>query len=690
MKRLLHRPWRTIVGFALLSAALAAQAAPRLATRAAADFEIDAAPAAVTLSPESTASSTVSVTSTGGFSNPVRLSATDLPAGVTARFQPANIDPPANGSGRSTLTFAADATAAAGTYPVTVKGTDGALEHTATVQLTVAAASLKLSVAPNPVSVVQGTSGTASVTVTGFGLSSPVTLAGSQLPAGVSVQFQPNPVNPGAGLRGTVTSTMTIAVALSVAPGTYPVKVTGTAGDLSSSAAFNLKVTPNQRYTVAVEPATLALPQASSATATVTVTGYGPINTVTLSATGLPSGVTATFHPAMVTTGQAPVTATLTLSAIQEATPGTYAVQIVGTSGSTVRSAPLNLQVKSTPYFTVTPRWGSKAISVTQGAGLSGWSEIYVNERNGHTEYPIEMTVEGLPRGVTAKVLPVIDETDYYWDVQLTASASAPVGSYPLTLVAKSQIMTQTAALPLRVEPNIDPMRLGSALPIRQVAIDAGQTRVYKFMAPRGGFGYRFDPDSKEVWATLSGTGATDAQIRIGRGAPDNDIEAECQAGPDTLTCGQVELSGAPATYYVSIKAIRPIADATLKVTHTPDWRSSTVRFNTTDYPINDLATTESPLTIASQEGNARERFQVNVNLVHPYTQDLKIELVAPDASVYLLHDHLDVGPDLHKSYVINASDKVANGVWKLRITDDAAGGAGTLSNWSLRMGPRR
>ncbi|MGH3739549.1 MAG: proprotein convertase P-domain-containing protein, partial [Micromonosporaceae bacterium] len=49
------------------------------------------------------------------------------------------VTPPANGSANATLTLSASASAAPGSYPVTVTGTAGGSSHTATVQLTVTA-----------------------------------------------------------------------------------------------------------------------------------------------------------------------------------------------------------------------------------------------------------------------------------------------------------------------------------------------------------------------------------------------------------------------------------------------------------------------------------------------------------------------------------------------------------------------
>src|SRR5262249_18427197 len=64
----------------------------------------------------------------------VSLSMSGLPPGVTFTFGPASI----TSDGVSLLEFTVPSSVAAGSYPVTVSGTAGALNHTTIVQLNVA------------------------------------------------------------------------------------------------------------------------------------------------------------------------------------------------------------------------------------------------------------------------------------------------------------------------------------------------------------------------------------------------------------------------------------------------------------------------------------------------------------------------------------------------------------------------
>jgi hypothetical protein len=111
-----------------------------------AGFTLSANPASVTVAQTSTATSSITITPQNGFSGSVTLSATGLPSGVTAQFNPN----PATTS--STLTFSASATAALGTSTVTINGVSGSVTASTTISLTVKAGSTSPTVTVSPAS----------------------------------------------------------------------------------------------------------------------------------------------------------------------------------------------------------------------------------------------------------------------------------------------------------------------------------------------------------------------------------------------------------------------------------------------------------------------------------------------------------------------------------------------------------
>ncbi|MBK8444908.1 MAG: S8 family serine peptidase [Sphingobacteriales bacterium] len=81
----------------------------------------------------STGNVSVNVGAVAGFSNPVTLSVSGLPSGVTASFNANPVTP----VGASTLTFNVTNAAAVGTYTLTISGVSGSITQTASYQLVV-------------------------------------------------------------------------------------------------------------------------------------------------------------------------------------------------------------------------------------------------------------------------------------------------------------------------------------------------------------------------------------------------------------------------------------------------------------------------------------------------------------------------------------------------------------------------
>jgi hypothetical protein len=110
-------------------------------------------------------------------------------------------------------------------------------------------------------------------------------------------------------------------------------------------------VTPD--FSLTASPNSVTITQGGNGTSTITVV---PVNgfsgSVTLSATGLPSGVTAGFSPNPTTT-----TSTLTLTASATATTGTVTVTVKGVSGSLTHTTTLSL--------TVNPSGGGAAVTLS-------------------------------------------------------------------------------------------------------------------------------------------------------------------------------------------------------------------------------------------------------------------------------------------------------------------------------------
>jgi len=116
------------------------------------DFTISATPGSQTVAPGRTATYTVTATPQNGFTGTVALSASGLPSGASASFNPTSL----SGSGSSTLTVTTTSSNPPGSDTLSVTGTSASLSHSASVVLTVSVA------APQPPSNLAATAASSS------------------------------------------------------------------------------------------------------------------------------------------------------------------------------------------------------------------------------------------------------------------------------------------------------------------------------------------------------------------------------------------------------------------------------------------------------------------------------------------------------------------------------------------------
>src|SRR5208282_474906 len=205
-----------------------------------AGFTISAAPASLSIAPGNQGASTITTSISGGFNFPINLSASGMPAGTTASFNPPSI--PAPGSGSSTMTITVGSSTSPGTYPITVTGSGGGVLQTVTITLTVTGNSgFTLSATPTSLTLTQSALGYAAVMTRINGFNNSISLAASGAPMGVTVSFNPQTIPaPGVGQ-----STVGIAVFPTTPAGVYPITFTATGGGTKQTATITLTVITN-------------------------------------------------------------------------------------------------------------------------------------------------------------------------------------------------------------------------------------------------------------------------------------------------------------------------------------------------------------------------------------------------------------------------------------------------------------
>jgi hypothetical protein len=411
---------------------------------------------------------TITVTNTGGTTQPVSLSASGSIPGITiSSLSPPSCTPnPAT----CTSTFTVSGTpSSSNIYPIIVTGTSaGSPSATATYTLTVNPP-FTFSVAVNPPTgtATQGTpfSQTVTITVTRTG-GTPQTVslsnAGS-ITGGTVSSPSPATCTPSAPSYQ-CTSSFTISTTAGTPASTYIITTTGTsAGSPSATATYTLTVNippppPPFTFSVAVSPPSDTVTQgvAFSRTVTITVTRTGGTpQSVSLSTSGSILGVTISSPSPLSCTPSAPsytCTSTFTVSGTPTSS-NTYPITVTGTSGTSSASATYTLTVN--PAFTF-----SVAVSPTsnisyQGSSFSQIVTITVTNTGG-TSQPVSLSASGSIPGITITSPPSCTPSPITCISTFTVSGTPTSSSiYTITITGTSGTSSASATYTLTVNPPV-------------------------------------------------------------------------------------------------------------------------------------------------------------------------------------------------------------------------------------------
>ena len=219
---------------------------------------------------------------------------------------------------------------------------------------------------------------------------------------------------------------------------------------------------------------------------------------------------------------------------------------------------------------------------------------------------------------------------------------------------------------------------LTNGVPVANQAATTGNSLNYTLVVPAGATNLAF--------TTSGGTGDADMYVKFGSAPTDTVYDCRPYAGGNAETC----TFAAPqaGTYYVRLKAYSSFSGVSIVGSYSTGGGgggSAQTYSNTADYQVRDSTTVESPITVSGRTGNGSATTPVAVNIVHTYIGDLVVSLVAPDGSVYTLHNRAGGSADnINQTYTVNLSGEALNGTWRLRVRDAASGDTGYINSWSV------
>ncbi|MBL8982752.1 MAG: hypothetical protein JNL26_11250 [Gemmatimonadetes bacterium] len=283
-----------------------------------------------------------------------------------------------------------------------------------------------VSLSSTTLSVQQGASGsiTASIARTGS-FTGTVNLSTENVPTGITAAF-----NPAAITTSTTSTTLTVDVAATVAPGSYTFTIRGQAAGITDqqTATVSMTVTPRPAIAIALSPTSASVVQGGNTTFTATVTPTNFTGATSVAITGAPTGVTTSVtaagntHTVAVTVGAATATGTYTLTATASGT------------GVTSVAATFSLTVTAPPAGVIGLAAAPPALTA-QAGGASVTTTLTITRTNfvGNVTVGVQ---SGLPAGATVTFNPGPTTSDGTSIATFTAGASTAPGTYNVVLQA--------------------------------------------------------------------------------------------------------------------------------------------------------------------------------------------------------------------------------------------------------------
>jgi leucyl aminopeptidase len=218
---------------------------------------------------------------------------------------------------------------------------------------------------------------------------------------------------------------------------------------------------------------------------------------------------------------------------------------------------------------------------------------------------------------------------------------------------------------------------LEKGVPVTGQSGGAGQSLAYTLDVPAGA--------SNLVFTMSGGSGDADLYVKFGSAPTDSAYDCRPYKSGNSEAC--TFASPSAGTWHVRIKGYSAFSGVSLVGDYgTGSSGGGTQTYaNTDDVAIGDYATVYSPIAVSGRGGKASVSTQVDVDIRHTYIGDLRVDLVAPDGSVYLLQNRSGGSADnIIRTYTLDLSAEDLDGFWRLRVSDRGRGDTGRIDSWSV------
>jgi kumamolisin len=203
---------------------------------------------------------------------------------------------------------------------------------------------------------------------------------------------------------------------------------------------------PPAGFTISASPSSVTVNAGSNGSTTISssVTG-GFTGSITLTASGQPSGVTLGFTTNPISAGNS---TSMTIAVASGTAPGTYPITVTGTSGSAVETTTVTLTIPgATPNFTIS----ANPTSLTITRGTSGSTTLTTTVSGGFNS-SISLSASGQGSRVTVGFSPASINGTGTSTMTVTVNRRASTGSRTITVTATGGGVTHTLSIPVTIQ----------------------------------------------------------------------------------------------------------------------------------------------------------------------------------------------------------------------------------------------
>lgn len=409
----------------------------------------------VTLTPGSSSSIILNITSISGFSGDVTITSSISPPGPTLTVSPNNVLLNSTSpTGIANVTVSATASVVPGNYTLTITGLSGNISRSLLFAFIVTGPDFNITLNPPALAFDVGQSSSTTVTVTSLaGFAGTVTLT-VVAPRGVTIS---SPASLNLTPNGSNASTLVIGTTNSTLAGTYTITVTGTSGATIRTATLTVNIGDFQ---VTIDPISVTLTAGGSGEFRVQLQSLNnfagtvfliPSESLNVSA-ALQFFLGGPIHGTIgITIGANQDFQLLLLTTVNTtATPGIYTVTLTATGPSATHTATVTVIVTTLTHdFLIVPQPSILIIS----QGESATSSLYLDRVNGfagNVTLQATDTSNSLTISLNPSTLgPFSGNISLLTVIALVQGSSrfTPIGSYNLTVTAASGSLVHTATI---------------------------------------------------------------------------------------------------------------------------------------------------------------------------------------------------------------------------------------------------